>query len=70
MLPGVVEPVRTVRDGQQIAEDIGYPVIIKAASGGGGRGMSVVHSAADLANGIAHCSAAIRSSSRRLRPPT
>ncbi|WP_374977763.1 acetyl/propionyl/methylcrotonyl-CoA carboxylase subunit alpha [Microbacterium trichothecenolyticum] len=48
MLPGVVEPVRTVRDGQQIAEDIGYPVIIKAAAGGGGRGMSVVHSAADF----------------------
>lgn len=38
MLPGVVEPVRSVREGQQIADAIGYPVIIKAAAGGGGRG--------------------------------
>ncbi|QHC66682.1 acetyl-CoA carboxylase biotin carboxylase subunit [Rathayibacter sp. VKM Ac-2759] len=42
MLPGVVEPVRSVREGQQIADAIGYPVIIKAAAGGGGRGMTVV----------------------------
>ena len=48
MLPGVVEPVRSVGDGQEIAAHIGYPVIIKAAAGGGGRGMSVVHSAADF----------------------
>ena len=53
MLPGVVEPVRSARDGQQIADDIGYPVIIKAAAGGGGRGMTVVHSAADFADAYA-----------------
>ena len=35
-----------------IAEDIGYPVIIKAAGGGGGRGMRVVHTEAHLANAI------------------
>ncbi|MET0989370.1 MAG: acetyl-CoA carboxylase biotin carboxylase subunit [Glaciihabitans sp.] len=50
MLPGVVEPVRSVGDGQEIAADIGYPVIIKAAAGGGGRGMSVVHTAADFSD--------------------
>jgi acetyl-CoA carboxylase biotin carboxylase subunit len=48
MLPGVVEPVRSIREGQEIAAGIGYPVIIKAAAGGGGRGISVVHSAADF----------------------
>lgn len=36
----------------QIARDIGYPVIIKAAGGGGGRGMRVVHSEAALLNSI------------------
>lgn len=36
----------------QIAKRIGYPVIIKAAGGGGGRGMRVVHSEASLLNAI------------------
>jgi acetyl-CoA carboxylase, biotin carboxylase subunit len=38
---------------QKIAREIGYPVIIKAAGGGGGRGMRVVHSEASLINAIA-----------------
>jgi len=37
----------------QLARDIGYPVIIKAAGGGGGRGMRVVHSEATLHSAIA-----------------
>ena len=36
----------------RIARDIGYPVIIKASGGGGGRGMRVVHSDASLLNSI------------------
>jgi len=36
----------------QLAKDIGYPVIIKAAAGGGGRGMRVVHSEAHLLKAI------------------
>lgn len=37
----------------KLAREIGYPVIIKAAGGGGGRGMRVVHSEATLLNAIA-----------------
>jgi len=36
----------------ELARDIGYPVIIKAAGGGGGRGMRVVHSDATLLNAV------------------
>jgi acetyl-CoA carboxylase biotin carboxylase subunit len=37
---------------QRLAKEIGYPIIIKAAAGGGGRGMRVVHSEATLLNAI------------------
>jgi acetyl-CoA carboxylase, biotin carboxylase subunit len=50
LLPGTVEPVNTVDEAFEIADGIGYPVIIKAVAGGGGRGMSVVHRREDLAN--------------------
>jgi len=42
LLPGTVDPVKTVDEALEIADGIGYPVIIKAVAGGGGRGMSVV----------------------------
>jgi acetyl-CoA carboxylase biotin carboxylase subunit len=38
----------TDRDAVAIARDIGFPILVKAAAGGGGRGMKVVHSAAEL----------------------
>jgi acetyl-CoA carboxylase biotin carboxylase subunit len=50
ILPGTKENVKTVDEAKKIAEDIGFPVIIKATAGGGGRGMKVVHSQAHLAN--------------------
>ena len=37
---------------KRVAKEIGYPIIIKAAGGGGGRGMRVVHSEANLLNSI------------------
>jgi acetyl-CoA carboxylase biotin carboxylase subunit len=49
LLPGTVEPVNTLDEAHDIAGEIGYPVIIKAVAGGGGRGMSVVHRADELA---------------------
>jgi len=49
LLPGTIEPVGTVDEAFDIAADIGYPLIIKAVAGGGGRGMNVVRREADLA---------------------
>ncbi len=53
ILPGANESVETAEAAQKIAESIGYPVIIKASAGGGGRGMKIVHSPASLANALA-----------------
>jgi acetyl-CoA carboxylase biotin carboxylase subunit len=44
--------IDSAEEAQRIAADIGYPVITKASAGGGGRGMLVAHSAADLATGF------------------
>ena len=50
IVPGSSGPID--QDTHKKAEEIGYPVIIKAASGGGGRGMRIVHSADELDNAI------------------
>ncbi len=41
VVPGSREPVYDVETGRRLAEEIGYPVMIKASSGGGGKGMRV-----------------------------
>ena len=49
-LPGTENPLTDRDEALATARTIGFPLIIKAAFGGGGRGMRVVHRAADLAN--------------------
>src|SRR3954462_9729088 len=49
-LPGTEEPVHDRTDALKIAKEIGFPLIIKGAFGGGGRGMRVVTKASELAN--------------------
>ena len=49
VLEGTQEPIATVEEGMAIADAIGFPVIIKAAFGGGGRGMRIVDDAASFA---------------------
>ena len=48
LVPGSDGPVATPEEAIKVANDIGYPVLIKAASGGGGRGMKVIPDAASL----------------------
>ncbi len=48
ILPGSPEPVTTAEEGLALARAIGFPVIIKAAAGGGGRGMRIVRAEAEL----------------------
>ena len=49
-LPGTEEPITDRDEALKTAKEIGFPLIIKAAFGGGGRGMRVVHKSGDLAD--------------------
>ena len=41
IVPGTTEPVESLEDAEKIAEEIGYPIAVKAAGGGGGKGFRV-----------------------------
>ena len=48
VLPGTAEPPATLAEALKAATKLGYPLILKATAGGGGRGMRVLRSASDL----------------------
>ena len=48
IVPGTTEPVETSRTREKIAEEIGYPIAVKAAGGGGGKGFRVALKADEL----------------------
>lgn len=48
VVPGTEEPVTDAYEGKKIADEIGYPVIVKAVAGGGGKGMREVHKSEDF----------------------
>lgn len=47
-VPGTPDAVHTIEDAHRIAEDIGFPIAVKATAGGGGRGFRVAQTADDL----------------------
>jgi propionyl-CoA carboxylase alpha chain len=52
VVPGYLGTLATVEEAVRIADEIGYPVMIKASAGGGGKGMRIAHSAAEVAESV------------------
>lgn len=52
ILPGSPDPIESPEEAIKLAKEIGFPVIIKAAAGGGGRGMRIVRAEEDLATNL------------------
>ena len=55
VVPGSEEPLKSAEDAIAVADAIGFPVIFKAAAGGGGRGMRIVRERAAAAEAFAAC---------------
>jgi pyruvate carboxylase len=53
VIPGTTDPVETEQEALIFAKEFGYPLIIKAALGGGGRGMTIVRNREELVTAIA-----------------
>src|ERR1700690_2774158 len=51
-VPGTSRGLASAEEGEQVAERIGYPVMLKAAAGGGGKGMRLVHTSAELKSAL------------------
>jgi propionyl-CoA carboxylase alpha chain len=62
IVPGALEVIEDAREAKKIVKDIGYPVIIKAAAGGGGKGMRVARSDKELLQGIQRAASEAESS--------
>jgi len=55
VVPGHHEPLRNIGEAHALAETIGWPILLKPAAGGGGRGMRVVKTRDELASALAAC---------------
>src|ERR1700746_3998370 len=51
-VPGTARGLTSPEEAEQVAERVGYPVMLKAAAGGGGKGMRLVHSADQLSSAL------------------
>src|SRR5262249_9512800 len=61
-VPGHLGVIADVKHAVKIAEEIGYPVMIKASAGGGGKGMRIARSKAEVAEGFARARSEAKSS--------
>jgi propionyl-CoA carboxylase alpha chain len=61
-VPGYLGEIETPERAAEIADDIGYPVMIKASAGGGGKGMRIAHSRKEVADGFARARSEAKSS--------
>lgn len=61
-VPGGLDVIDNERDAKKVAEEIGYPIMIKAAAGGGGKGMRVARNEKELLEGIRGASSEAASS--------
>jgi propionyl-CoA carboxylase alpha chain len=61
-VPGYLGVIKDLKQAAKIADEIGYPVMIKASAGGGGKGMRIAQSATELADGFARARSEAKSS--------
>ena len=61
-VPGYLGVIETPDHAAEIAEEIGYPVMIKASAGGGGKGMRIAYSRGEVAEGFARAKSEAKSS--------
>ncbi len=61
-IPGYTDVIESVEQAVSIADGIGYPVMIKASAGGGGKGLRVAHSSAEAREGFVSCQNEARNS--------
>lgn len=52
MIPGTMDPVVDEQEARRVAGAIGYPIMLKASAGGGGKGLRLVHSDSELAGAL------------------
>jgi len=61
-VPGHLGIIENAKEAEKIAGEIGYPVMIKASAGGGGKGMRIAHSVKEVAEGFASSKSEAKSS--------
>ena len=52
VVPGTEDPVYDAEIGKKLADEMGYPVIVKASSGGGGKGMRIIENSTEFIEGF------------------
>lgn len=62
IIPGTKEPIKNLKQAEGLAEQMGYPILLKAAGGGGGKGMRVVERPNDLSSSFERATGEAKSS--------